>query len=135
MLDLPGDNDLKPVFLDDTAWAIVEGFLAADVHPDCRFRWLAFGEVAVERHGLQGFREGWVDWCEPWAEYRSRTEDLMELEDGRVLVLARQMGRSADGNEIEMHAAAVCEVRDGLLTSIDFHAKREEALEAVGRRA
>jgi hypothetical protein len=127
--------DLKSIFTDDAAWPQVEQALSDLVDPGCRFRWLALGEAGVEEQGYDGFRDGWLDWLEPWSEYRSRIEDYMDLEDGRVLVLARQTGRSADGTEIDMHAAAICEIRDGRLVSVDFHANREDALAEARRHA
>jgi hypothetical protein len=44
--------------------------------------------------GLDGFRESWLDWLAPWAEYRTEVKEAIDCGE-RVLLLQSSAGRTA----------------------------------------
>jgi ketosteroid isomerase-like protein len=125
--------DLTQLYGDESAWAAIRDSAEPLVEPGCRFTWIALGQ-GVERIGLDGLREGWLDFFEPWESYFSETEDIVDVGE-RVLVLTRQRARAPDSDaEVEMLAAGLVEVRDGRIASVEFYANRAEALEVAGVR-
>jgi ketosteroid isomerase-like protein len=90
--------------------------------------------VGPERtyEGLQGYRDAWLDWLEPWESYRTEAEKVIDAGDD-VLVLVRDHGRRAGMQaEVSMNAAAIWTVRDGKIVRATFFSDQERALEAVG---
>jgi ketosteroid isomerase-like protein len=66
---------------------------------------------------------------------RVKVEELRDLGDGRVLVIARYLGRGkSSGIELEQQISSVHRLRDGMIVSVRDYASREEALEAAGLR-
>ncbi len=130
-MDDDSGTELTTLFRDDSAWAQMRESLEPFVQPDCEFVWIAsFGQM--EHRGLDGLREGWLDWYAPWSTYRSKIEDVINLGDDRVMVLVRERARREDGTaDVEMRPAGLFTFRDGKLARIDFYASRDEAFEAV----
>jgi ketosteroid isomerase-like protein len=66
---------------------------------------------------------------------RVEVEELRDLGDGRVLVIARYLGRGkGSGIELEQQISSVHRLRDGMIVSVRDYASREEAHEAAGLR-
>src|SRR5256885_12319428 len=42
---------------------------------------------------VEGLREGWAVWMEPWEEFRVVVDDLVDTSAGQVLVLASAVGK------------------------------------------
>jgi ketosteroid isomerase-like protein len=107
---------LKPFFHDDVV-------IGGDV----------FGS-APEREGLEGLKEGWADWLEPWETYRAEIEDVIDAGE-EVVVLTRDYGRRAGmSTEVSVMGASVWTVRDGKVARARFFADREAGLRAAGLR-
>ena len=86
----------------------------------------------VSRVGLNGLREVWLEWLEPWESYRAEIEDVIDAGD-QAVVLSRDYGRRKGSDaEVPLRAGAVWTVRDGKIARADFYPERAEALEAVG---
>ena len=82
--------------------------------------------------GLDGFRESWLDWLGPYAEYRTAVEEAIDCGE-RVLLLQSSSGRLAGSTkEVKLAPAVVDTVRDGKIARFEPYADRAEALEAVG---
>jgi ketosteroid isomerase-like protein len=80
--------------------------------------------------GLDGFREAWRDWIEPYSSFKVRIEDVEERDES-VLILVRQRGVTRrDQVEIEDSSAAVWRFRDGKLARAEFYLDRDRAREA-----
>jgi hypothetical protein len=132
-LNLPSGVDVKPLIEDDRNWAALSGVLEPIVAPGCRFTWVAWGQ-RLEREGLEGLREGWIDWFEPWESYVSEIEDVLDAGEA-VVLLARDRGRRADSDaEVRMSPASVVCIVDDKVQWADFYADRDEALETLGLR-
>ena len=64
---------------------------------------------------------------------RVEVEELRDLGDGRVLVIARYLGRGKrSGIELDQRISSVHRLRDGMIVSVRDYASREEALDAAG---
>jgi hypothetical protein len=82
--------------------------------------------------GLEGFRQNWLDWLEPWVTYRSTIDEVIDLGD-RVMLLIRDYGRREGMDaEVEMMGAAIWTIREGKVARIEFHNDRANALKAAG---
>jgi ketosteroid isomerase-like protein len=90
------------------------------------------GGARVERRGIEGFRDSWIDWTEAFETYRIEIEDTIDAGD-RVVTLVRQGGVTKTGGvEMETEAAAVWTVRDNRVSAVEFHLDRESALRSAG---
>ena len=64
-----------------------------------------------------------------------RLEELIELDDGRLLACVRLVGRNAESLAPYTESFAVVHrLRDGLVVEADYYLDRAAALEAVGLR-
>lgn len=83
--------------------------------------------------GLDGLRAAWLDWLEPWESYHAGVEDVIDVNDGRVVVLTRDHARPKGASaEIDFLGAPVWTVRDGKVARIEFYWNRAEGLAAAG---
>ena len=82
--------------------------------------------------GIDGFREMWLDWLEPWASYHVQVDEMIELGDS-VVVLVRDRGlRHGMNVEVELISGSLWTFGDGRIVRVEFYANREELREAVG---
>jgi ketosteroid isomerase-like protein len=62
-------------------------------------------------------------------------EELTDLGEGRVLVVARYVGRGKrSGIELDQRISSVHHLGDGMIASVDDYPSRAQALEAAGLR-
>ena len=128
---LPGPEvDLAALFRDDDRFAAAASAIREMIEPEVE-------SVAVWRGGstymgLDGFREMWLDWLQPWAEYYSEIEQM--IEDGeRVAVVVRDRGvRSELEKEVELRSGSVWTFRAGRIARVEFYGSREDLFEATG---
>jgi ketosteroid isomerase-like protein len=126
------DVDLVAVFRDDDAFAATKDRLAPFFDPDCEVSVGRDTVGRIEGTGLGALREIWLEWLEPWVEYRSEIERLIDLGE-RVIVLVRDFGRlEGGGPEVRMASGAIWTVREGRISRVVFYTTRESALEAAG---
>jgi ketosteroid isomerase-like protein len=127
------DTDVLSIFRDDGIFEAATAALTPLFDPD-------LVSVAVWRGagttytGVDGFREMWLDWLEPWARYRVQVEDVIDAGD-RVVVLVRDRAGRADMDaEVELISGSVWTIRDGRVSRVEFYGSRREALHAAGLR-
>jgi SnoaL-like domain len=91
------------------------------------------GSQPASYSGLDGLRNGWLDWLAPWTSYRTEIEELIDLGE-RVVVVVRDYARSEpDAPEVDFMGATIWTVRDGRVGRVDFYAGgRAEGLASVG---
>jgi ketosteroid isomerase-like protein len=84
-------------------------------------------------HGLRGYRE-WRQGIEEAVESRSTLEQVIEIDDERVLAITptRHAGRSSGVVLGEERMACVVTVREGKIIRTEVYSSPEEALKAVG---
>jgi ketosteroid isomerase-like protein len=124
------DDDFVRLLRDDEAWGELAEAAAPFVNADCESSrpgvpgWKTY-------FGLDGFREMWLDWLAPWAEYRTEVEEAIDCGE-RVLLLQRSSGRlEGSTQEVKLAPGVVWTVRDGKITRFEVYADRAEALKAL----
>jgi ketosteroid isomerase-like protein len=125
------DTDIAALFRDEDAFARVREVLGPFLTDDYEsvMVWPAQSRAYV---GLEGGRQNWVDWLEPWATYRTTIDELIDAGE-RVVVLLRDHERREDMDaEVEIIGAAIWTIRDGKVARIEHHSDRAQALEAAG---
>lgn len=107
------------------------GGLLAHCYPGC--------VIVAQRSETEGpyqGHEGVRRWAEGYWELapdvRITLDRVTEIEPGRVLVLGRQAGTTAQGTHFDAPLALVADIEDHLLTMMTVYASRAQALEAVG---
>ena len=129
---LPGpDVDIASLFRDERLFASTVEALGGLLHPDLEAvpAWRGAG---TSYSGIEGFREMWIDWLEPWVTYRVQVDEMLEVGD-RVVVLVRDRARRHGTDiEVELISGSVWTFRDGRIVRVEFHANREALREATG---
>jgi hypothetical protein len=80
--------------------------------------------------GLEGFRQNWLDWLEPWATYRSTIDEAIDLGERVVLLIRDHARREEMDAEVEMMGAVIWTIREGKVARIEFHNDRAKALKS-----
>jgi hypothetical protein len=76
---------------------------------------------------VEGMRDAWLDWIEPWETLAFRFEEVQEVGEN-VLTPAMQVGVTRhDRIEVEQPSAAVWKFKDDRLHRIEFHLDRRAA--------
>ena len=127
------DDDFVQLIRDDEKWARLAAAVAPYVHADAETvrPGLPGGKTYT---GLDGFRDSWLDWLAPWAEYRTEVNEAIDCGE-RVLLLQSSRGRlEGSTKEVRLAPAVVYTVRDGKIARFEPYADPADALEAVGLR-
>jgi hypothetical protein len=130
----PSDLDLAALFRDQGRFEQLVRALEPFIDPQVEAVAVWQGGSANTYVGIDGFKDMWLDWLEPWSTYHTRVEDLIDAGD-RVVVLVRDRARRHDTDaEVELMAGSVWEVRDGKIVRVEFCGNQKEALEVAGLR-
>lgn len=126
-------GDIAPIFRDDAIWAAARGALAGPLTTDFACDLVRDDLGRATYSGIDGLRTAWLDWLAPWESYHAVIEDVIDANEGRVLVLTRDRacprGAQAD---IDFAGAPLWTVRDGKVARIEFYWNRAEGLAAAG---
>lgn len=121
---LPDGTDLVERF-GGLAGGVSGGGLVAD---DATVKMTA-RSAEIEGVGAQGFREGWLDWLEPWQSYRIYQEGLIDRGD-RVIALVRLRGVTKhDSVEMEHEAGAVFRFEGEKVVELEFVLEPHDVLQ------
>ena len=86
--------------------------------------------------GRVGFTEGWRDFLSTWEGLSLAVDEYLEIDDERVLVLARFSGRGKTSGvelgQVRAEAACLYHVREGKVTRQVFYWEHERALADLG---
>jgi hypothetical protein len=130
----PPDLDLAALFREENRFQRLVGALEPLIDPEVEAVAVWQGGSANTYVGIEGFKDMWLDWLQPWSTYHTQVEDLIDAGD-RVVVLVRDRARRHDSDaEVELMAGSVWEIRDGRIVRVEFCGNREQALEAAGLR-
>lgn len=125
------EADLCALFRDEDAFARMREALGPIVTDDFQSVVVFPGQTRTSA-ALEGLREHWLDWLEPWATYRTSIDELIDVGD-RVVLLLRDHGRREDMDaEVEIIGASIATIRDGKLARWEDYADRGTALAAAG---
>ena len=117
------------------AWERGDYSSAEWAHPEIEYV-VVDGPEPGSGKGLMGLAQAWGAWVSAWEDLRIEVDEYRELDDERVLVLARKTGRGKQsGLEIDdMHAkgAAIFQVRGGKVTKMALYYDREVAFADLG---
>jgi SnoaL-like protein len=130
LLPDPG-SDVAQLFRDEDWFASTAEAVAGLLDPGVESvpAWRGAGTTYL---GIDGFREMWLDWLEPWASYHVQVDEMIELRDSvGVLVRDRGLRRGMDV-EVELISGSLWTFRDDKIVRVHFYANREELREAVG---
>jgi ketosteroid isomerase-like protein len=111
-------------------------FSSADwADPEIEFV-IAEGVNAGSWRGLGAMAKAWRDYLVAWEDWRLEVDEYRELDDERVLVLARRRGRGKlsglELGQLADRATSVMHVRAGKVTKLVIYADRERALAHLG---
>jgi ketosteroid isomerase-like protein len=129
---LPGpDTDVANLFRDESLFVSTAEALADLFHPDVESvpAWRGPGTTYS---GIDGFREMWIDWLEPWATYRVQVDEMIEVGDGVAVLVRDRARRHGMDVEVELISGSVWTFRDGKIARVEFYANREELRRATG---
>jgi ketosteroid isomerase-like protein len=88
---------------------------------------------AGEYRGRDGFERWMADWSAAWSSFEMTVDDVIDAGNDRVVVLARMQATGRGSSvSVEREDALVYEVRDGLISRVDYFNDRGRALEAAG---
>jgi hypothetical protein len=95
--------------------------------PELRSR-LAGGAMTTDALGIEGLRRGWEDFLRSFERVRIDFEEMIEI--GNTVVDMGTVIGVPKGTELEVEqaAAAVFELDQGRLISVEYHLDRAEAL-------
>jgi ketosteroid isomerase-like protein len=129
---LPGPGtDVTRLFRDEewfaaTAEAVAELFdPAAESVP-------AWRGAGTTYSGIDGFREMWLDWLEPWASYHVQVDEIFDVGDSVVVLVRDRARRHGMDVEVELISGSLWTFGNGKIVRVQFYANREELREAVG---
>jgi ketosteroid isomerase-like protein len=117
-----------------------EAYLAGDAeqtlacfHPNVVADFRARGDTHRVQHGREALAELVAAWVGAWDDYSERLDEIRDLGDDKVLVIATQRGRGkGSGLELTTQYAQLYEVRDGQIATVALHTSPAKALEAAG---
>jgi ketosteroid isomerase-like protein len=83
--------------------------------------------------GIPAMAEGWREWLGAWDDYVADAREFRELDDERVLVIARMRGRGkTSGLTVEAEVASVFDVRAGAVTRLRLYTELDRAFADLG---
>ena len=104
-------------------------------HPEISFV-IADGPAPGSWTGVASMAVAWRDFLSAWEEFSSVVEEYREIDDERVLVLARFSGRGKtsglEAAHTRLNTASLFHVRDGRVTRLVAYWDRERALADLG---
>jgi ketosteroid isomerase-like protein len=87
------------------------------------------GPLSGFYRGREGSREFWAAFSEPWESLEWDPEEIVEIDDGRVLTVSEVRARGGEsGAEVNAKGAAIWTVRKGEVAAVRLFQTKEEAL-------
>jgi ketosteroid isomerase-like protein len=121
---------------------VLDGFSRSDresveplLHPNVQWRTVMGPLLGVEAVSGRDamLRFAFEDLPDAAENTHVEVEELRDLGEGRVLVVARYLGRGrSSGLELDQRIASVHRLSKGMIVSVGDYPSREEALEAAG---
>jgi ketosteroid isomerase-like protein len=102
---------------------------------------LADPEIEVHDHdtpdqgdyrGHAGFARWLEDWGAAWADWSIEPDEFIDAGNAVVIFICMKAEGRGSGIEVDREDALVYEIRDGMVTCVDYYNDRNQALKAVG---
>jgi hypothetical protein len=104
-------------------------------HPDIEFVEADLPDGAA-RVGIPAMNRAWTEFLRNWHEFSTHPEQYLELDEGRVAVLAAFSGRGKHSGmnvrDAEMKGVLVFHMRHGKVTKMVMYYNRERGLAELG---
>ena len=125
-----GPSDFVSAFSDPEFVRGMEQAFSLLLDPEIDF--LPPGPDFAPSRGIAGYWKTMGEWLAEWESYSVEAERFIDRGD-TVVVVTKERGRSRSaGVEVEQSAAAVWQIRNGLITSMRNYYDQSEALDAAG---
>jgi ketosteroid isomerase-like protein len=126
----PSEADIAQLFRDEGLYEATSQALASVIDPGIES--IAVWQGGVAHQGIAGFRDLWLDWLEPWVEYHTHVDEVIDAGD-RVVVLVQDRGRREGlESEVTLLSGSVWHFRDGRIIRVEFCRNQAEALALGG---
>jgi SnoaL-like domain len=124
-------TDVAQLFHDDAWFAATAEALVGLFDPALESvpAWRGAGKTYS---GIDGFREMWLDWLEPWASYHVQVDEMIEVGESVVVLVRDRARRHGMEVEVELISGSLWTFANGKIVRVEFYANREELREAVG---
>jgi ketosteroid isomerase-like protein len=100
--------------------------------PDIEVQDVAQAVEEPLRHGLSGVRRWFAAMDEVWEELRIEPEEYLEVDESRLIVVARVSGRGrGSGIEVDRSITTLYTMRDGRVVHVQAFDTKHEALAAA----
>ena len=132
--DIGQPADIAAIVADDGHWDRNGDAIAADL--EVRFVVPPSGLEVLDRQeftGLEGLKEGWRIWMEAWESFMVSLAEVIDIGDGRVLLLSHAKVRTRSGGvEMDQDVAVLCRVADRQITEVSFYLDPQQARSDAG---
>ena len=124
-------TDVARLFRDERSFTAAAEVVGSLIAPDIESvpAWRGAGATYS---GIDGFREMWLDWLEPWASYHVHVDEMIEERDSVVVLVRDRARRHGMGAEVELISGSVWTFRGDKVVRVEFYANREELRAATG---
>ena len=126
--------DIAAVVADDGHWERNRGAIAPDLK--VRFVIPPSGLEVMDRQefeGIEGLKDGWRIWMEAWESFMVSLAEVIDLDDGRVLLLSQANVRTRSGGvELTQDVAVLSRVVDGRIAEASFYLDQQQARRDAG---
>ena len=83
--------------------------------------------------GREGFRKGWRTWLEPWDRYVITIDEMIDVGDGRVLMMVTSSARlRGSDTDVPQSSAALFQIEDEKIVEIRFYLEQDHARRDAG---
>jgi ketosteroid isomerase-like protein len=126
--------EMGELMRDDEHWVRISDRFS----PDVEVRFVTPGDSGVgvmeqEFRGVDGLRQGWSVWMEPWEEFRVEVKEVIDAGNGQVLTLGSAVGlMRGTGAELPQEVAVLCRVEDGLIIQVGYYLDQAQARRDAG---
>src|SRR5215208_5973661 len=130
LLPDPG-TDVTQLFRDED-WFATTAEAVAELFDPAVESVPAWRGAGTSYSGVDGFREMWLDWLEPWASYHVQVDEMFDVGDSVVVLVRDRARRHGMDVEVELISGSLWTFGNGKIVRVQFYANREELREAVG---
>jgi len=130
-LQPPPGRDLATLFRDEGTVSVLIEAMVPYVDGAVASRFVPADGEGSANVGMDGLRQTWLDWLEPWATYRAGVQKLIDVGDQVLAISDDHAQEKGAEEEIALPGAAVWTVRGGKISALDIYADRTQAFQVA----